>query len=293
MTHFVGPYTFTDPTVTRARRRARRLAASRSATRSTTRSGSTSTRTATSSKRPVSPASPISRRSMRSDASGYTIKLAAYGRARTSGCCSTRERAVRGQRPRPPEDVPRRRLDRDARDAAGARRQGLRRRHQRAQLGADRGVGGVQGELYRWNMANWTSDRRHQPAVLPERDQRPRRHGADSCRSSRSRQRRHDRLRVTPGDERDVRRQLERPATRRAGDPDDGLSPVDTMVSAKPSICGSMASSNYADLHLARLVISVRSSTSRSKTSSQRYASRSHVSAIAVMWCRVWSAAKR
>ena len=66
-----------------------------------------------------------------------------------------RDDAVRAERPEPPEDVPRRRLDRDARDARRARRQGLHRRHQSALNWARIEEWSERGELYRWNMENW------------------------------------------------------------------------------------------------------------------------------------------
>ena len=100
---------------TRARR-ARRLAAASSATRSTTRSACTSTRTATSSTAAGLTCVTDQSTVYAMDTTGYTIKLGAYDRAAVRRAARARGHAVRRSTASPRRtDVPRRRLDGDAR----------------------------------------------------------------------------------------------------------------------------------------------------------------------------------
>jgi len=87
-----------------------------------------------------------------SDDSGYTIKLGAYGRTDFARCSSTPRRCSSSAASNP-EDVPRRRLDRDAGDDRRLADKGFTA--DTSALNWKRIEEWNGKELYRWNMENW------------------------------------------------------------------------------------------------------------------------------------------
>jgi hypothetical protein len=168
-TQFVGPYTYTDPVVSEARKaEITTWLTSRRDQHDDEIARCTSTRGATSSPLPASRASPISRpyRPTPADTRSRCRPM-----ARPAWRCAARRRRPDLRRARPGQagHVPGRRLDGLARDAQGARGQGLRRRHQRAQLGAHGGVESTAQRTLQLEHGDVVDDQRHQPAVLPQR----------------------------------------------------------------------------------------------------------------------------
>ena len=142
--------------------------------RSTTRSACTSIRTATSSTDAgITCITDQSTVYADGDTSGYTIKLGAYGRDDMGTLLEHAKQIFDAARARHAEDVPRRRLDRDARHAAGARTtmasSPIPARSTGQCIEEWKGK-----ELYALDHGALGADRRHQPAVLSEPDRRPR-----------------------------------------------------------------------------------------------------------------------